>query len=252
MNLPLSLRIAYRSLTFPFRAPRMRRFYSQFIQPGNLVFDIGANHGERTAVFLSLGARVVAVEPDPRCFRALIRRFAGNPRITILPYAVSDHIGVENLYLGSTDTLSTISEKWIDAVTDSARFPGESWSEDSIPVHSTTLSHLIASQGWPDFIKIDTEGSEWEITKDLSVCIPALSFEFVPERIDIALLIIKHLASLGMTKFNYTIEDSNIMFPISDIPVTSLHFIPALKKCVDMQIIHQPSWGDIYAFTPKG
>ncbi|MGB8474156.1 MAG: hypothetical protein WCE61_08740 [Candidatus Acidiferrum sp.] len=33
-------------------------------QKGNVIFDIGANDGCKTDVFLRLGAKVVAVEPD--------------------------------------------------------------------------------------------------------------------------------------------------------------------------------------------
>jgi hypothetical protein len=43
-----------------------RDFYRRFIRPGDLVFDVGANVGKRSAVFLDLGATVVAIEPNPR------------------------------------------------------------------------------------------------------------------------------------------------------------------------------------------
>src|SRR5271154_272335 len=43
------------------------RFYKQFIKPGDLVFDVGANIGVKTAAFLAAGARVIAVEPVPFC-----------------------------------------------------------------------------------------------------------------------------------------------------------------------------------------
>ena len=39
----------------------MVRFYSQFVAPGDVCFDVGANVGNRTRVFLALGATVVAV-----------------------------------------------------------------------------------------------------------------------------------------------------------------------------------------------
>ena len=55
--------------------PRMRAHFSQFICPGELVFDIGANTGHLTQVFLSLGARVVCVEPHPDCVKALKKKF---------------------------------------------------------------------------------------------------------------------------------------------------------------------------------
>jgi hypothetical protein len=34
---------------------------------GDLIFDVGANHGGQADIFLRLGARVVAVEPDESC-----------------------------------------------------------------------------------------------------------------------------------------------------------------------------------------
>lgn len=51
-------------------------FYSQFIHPGDLVFDVGANVGNRTKIFLRLGARVVAFEPQASCARVLQRALA--------------------------------------------------------------------------------------------------------------------------------------------------------------------------------
>jgi len=42
---------------------RRQKFYNQFISPNDLVFDIGANVGNRTRPLLNIGAKVVAVEP---------------------------------------------------------------------------------------------------------------------------------------------------------------------------------------------
>lgn len=39
-------------------------FYKQFIQPKDLVFDVGANVGSRVKLFLNIGAKVVAFEPQ--------------------------------------------------------------------------------------------------------------------------------------------------------------------------------------------
>lgn len=42
-------------------------FYRQLLtglQTGDLILDVGANDGTKTAIFLKLGARVVAIEPD--------------------------------------------------------------------------------------------------------------------------------------------------------------------------------------------
>lgn len=51
---------------------KLRKFYSQFLSPGDLVFDIGANVGVYTEVFSSLGSRVVAVEPNPIYVRYIL------------------------------------------------------------------------------------------------------------------------------------------------------------------------------------
>ena len=57
-----SLRIYYGNGA---RRAAMERLYSRFVAPGDLVFVIGAHVGDRIAVLRHLGARVVAVEPQP-------------------------------------------------------------------------------------------------------------------------------------------------------------------------------------------
>ena len=57
-----SLRIYYGDRT---RAAVMQRLYAEFVHEGDLVFDVGAHVGDRIASFRRLGARVVAVEPQP-------------------------------------------------------------------------------------------------------------------------------------------------------------------------------------------
>src|SRR5262245_8485561 len=63
-----SLRIYYGDRS---RRAAMARLYRQFVQPGDLVFDIGAHVGDRIRVFRRFGARVVAVEPQPALVKTL-------------------------------------------------------------------------------------------------------------------------------------------------------------------------------------
>src|SRR5690348_1001773 len=51
-----------------------RRLLTGF-QPGDLIFDIGANEGYKAEVFLELDARVVCVEPDVENLKALRAKF---------------------------------------------------------------------------------------------------------------------------------------------------------------------------------
>src|SRR6266481_9284314 len=73
-----------------------RHFYRQFIQPGDLVFDVGANIGGKTAAFLSLGARVVAVEPNPVCahrLREANRNAISKGKLCLETVAVASKLG---------------------------------------------------------------------------------------------------------------------------------------------------------------
>ncbi|MEH0069876.1 hypothetical protein V6L77_05365 [Pannonibacter sp. Pt2-lr] len=60
----------------PWRRRQLKRFYRQLVAPGDLVFDIGAHVGSRSATLLGLGAEVVAVEPQPVFARMIERHLA--------------------------------------------------------------------------------------------------------------------------------------------------------------------------------
>jgi 23S rRNA (adenine-N6)-dimethyltransferase len=53
------------------------------VGPGDLVLDLGAGDGAITAPLAAAGARVVAIERDPRLTRRLERRFAGS-QVTVV------------------------------------------------------------------------------------------------------------------------------------------------------------------------
>src|SRR3990172_5141577 len=72
----------------PFQLQRMARFYRDLIGPGDLCFDIGAHVGNRIAVWRRLGARVVAVEPQPSCLTLLRRLYGRDPGVTLVGEAV--------------------------------------------------------------------------------------------------------------------------------------------------------------------
>ncbi|KYC36880.1 hypothetical protein WA1_45300 [Scytonema hofmannii PCC 7110] len=47
------------------------------------VFDIGANHGDKTWVFKQLANRVVCIEPDRNCFAALSTRYCRDKSVSL-------------------------------------------------------------------------------------------------------------------------------------------------------------------------
>jgi 16S rRNA A1518/A1519 N6-dimethyltransferase RsmA/KsgA/DIM1 with predicted DNA glycosylase/AP lyase activity len=50
--------------------------YKQFLSPdNNLCFDVGANRGNRIEPLLYLNAKIVAIEPQKKCYNYLKRKF---------------------------------------------------------------------------------------------------------------------------------------------------------------------------------
>jgi Met-10+ like-protein len=62
--------------------------YRRYIEPGDLVFDIGAGDGFTSLMYANLGARVVAWEPNPQALRDFHANLTLNPvlsaRISVL------------------------------------------------------------------------------------------------------------------------------------------------------------------------
>ena len=187
-------------------ADEQQTFYSQFLKPGDLVFDVGANIGDKAELFLSLGVKVVAVEPQESCWRVLKRRFKGQD-VTVEACGLSFKKGQSEFYLDKSTTLSSMSPEWIKAVKESGRFLTHNWSS-KVVITTRTLDDLICQYGMPMFCKIDVEGFEYGVLKGLSRPIPAISMEFVAERIEPTLQCIDYLTGLGNYHFNYYLGEA--------------------------------------------
>lgn len=66
------------------RAVVDRLVRSAGLAPGDLVLDLGAGSGALTAPLAATGARVIAVERDPRLAARLCRRFASSPGVRVV------------------------------------------------------------------------------------------------------------------------------------------------------------------------
>jgi len=159
---------------------KRQSFYKQFINPNDLVFDVGANIGNRTRPFLNIGARVVAIEPQKDCCEVLKRKFG--KKIEIVPMGLGEIEEIKDFFVASAKTLSSFSSEWIEAVKETS-FKDYTWAEP-IKIQITTLNKLINKYGLPRFIKIDVEGYELEVLKGLTYAIDIISYEYsVPEQI---------------------------------------------------------------------
>lgn len=187
----------------PGRQRSLRRLYSQFIRSGDLVFDIGAHLGDRSTAFAALGARVVALEPQPRLLRWLRRLTRHQPGIVCLPMAAGRAPGNAELALSFRNpAVASLDSRWREHLRKTTPgFRHVRW-EGSVTVAVTTLDELIRQYGQPSFCKIDVEGSEAEVLAGLSQPLPALSFEFVDGSLAQASQCLEELERLGQYEFN--------------------------------------------------
>jgi FkbM family methyltransferase len=176
-----------------------RGFFGAFVPKGGLVFDVGANVGNYTEVFLELGARVVAIEPNPELAERVRLRCASR-RLVVEELALSDREGAIQLHLGIDHVHSTISDDWVQLV-ESSEFPER--FRGSVEVQMTTLDNLIARYGMPDFLKIDVEGAERDVLSGLTQAVPAISFEYQGLDLDSARDCVDAVVALGDYECNH-------------------------------------------------
>jgi FkbM family methyltransferase len=197
---------------------REKAFYRELLvglQRDDLIFDIGANVGSKTDIFLSLGARVVAVEPDDACQRIIgdrFLRFRFMPRsVSIVGKAVSEKAGTERILVdGPGSAVNTMNPEWADhlkqnRVSFKYAHCGLKFSQSKL-VETTTVEELVSLYGVPYFVKIDVEGHELSVLRGMRRPVPILSFE-------VNLSVLRHegvecvrvLSRLGQDgRFNYT------------------------------------------------
>lgn len=216
-------------------------FFRQFINPGDLCFDIGANIGDKVELFRLLDTKVIAVEPQPLCVEEIRNRFLDDNNVDILNVAIGSRQGVDEMYVCSDiNVLSTMSKKWLKQ----SRFSTNKkvrW-DSKIDVSVITLDDLINKYGVPKFCKIDVEGFEVEVFSGLTKKMQYLSFEFMKEFLDDSLNICSILEKIGNIKANYSLYENldRKVFsqrgwrPCSDV-------IQELRAIDDHKL-----WGDIY------
>lgn len=213
--------------------------YKQFISQGDLCFDVGANAGDKTEVFLGLGARVVMVEPQKKCADILRNKFGQHPNCILVEKALGAGEGEGVMYVNDADVLSTLSTEWIERMQESGRFQGYLW-RNQISVPLTSLDRLIEQYGVPAFCKIDVEGYEWHVLQGLSRPLPALSIEFAEETIHNSVRCIQRLQELGDYEFN-CVKADNTSLELS-------HWVDLATICSHLgKRTERFMWGDIYA-----
>ncbi|MEV4706358.1 FkbM family methyltransferase [Actinoplanes sp. NPDC049316] len=200
-----------RSLDFYYgdagREASMDAFYGRFVRPGDLVFDVGSHVGDHIACFRRLGARVVALEPQPACMRVLEALYGDEEDVTLVHAACGAEPGTLEMHINSDNpTVSTASPHFIAAATGADGWDGQRW-DGRIEVPSTTMDLLIERYGAPAFAKIDVEGFEDQVLAGLSRPLPVLSFEFTTIERDLAARCLHRGTELGFDGFTLSLGD---------------------------------------------
>lgn len=215
-------------------------FYGQLIAPDDLVFDVGANVGNRTKVFLRLGARVVAFEPQSSCARLLQQELGTHPGFRLVRKALGGKIGTAELRLGTQHVLATMSETWIQATQETGRFGAESWQGREL-ITVTTLDDAIREFGAPSFAKIDVEGYEPEVLSGLSQPLRSGSMEFAAEAFDGILSCMERLRSLHVYEFQFSAGET-----MRFVWTHWLDLVRARETLTRLIQEDKYAWGDLY------
>lgn len=140
------------------------------------VFDVGANDGETTSLFLQNfpTCRVSSFEPQVSVYEKLAARFHDEQRVHTANSALSNHEGVIRFYQYGNNKIASMSPNAPYAV----RF-GEAPVETTVPC--TTVDEYCNSRGIDriDILKIDTEGNDHLVLEGASRMLSAGQIRFV-------------------------------------------------------------------------
>ncbi len=223
-------------LNRPFNYLRSFGFFRQFVGSKKLFFDIGANIGNRTRVFVKLGVKVISVEPQPDCADLLEKKFSGYD-VVVVRKGIGKEVGEMKMSVCDSEKgLSTFSDKW-----KTGRFKDFKFNRE-ISVSMITLDELINEFGQPDFCKIDVEGFESEVFDGLTKKIDCVNFEFTSEFLDNAKKCAARLVSIGFKEFNFTLGERP-SFVLNDWKNQNDLFVDLRERMAK----NNDLWGDIYA-----
>jgi len=129
----------------------------------NLIYDFGFHNGDDTDFYLAKGFRVIAVEADPNLVQRGIERFNSQIRdgqLIILHKAVSDTGGVQNFYI------HPVKSDWSSCFQELAESDGS--KAEVVTVETTCLDSLCKMYGVPRYLKVDVEGCDLLVARQIS------------------------------------------------------------------------------------
>lgn len=198
---------------------------------GALIFDIGAEKGGSVNKYCNLGAgKCISVEPCLENYLSLLKMAERHKQTVPIHAACWSETGLTKVRLSvkQPGLSSVVSEKWAKA------YPDAEWGPVQI-VPTITIDTLATYYGKPAFVKIDTEGSEYECLRGMSFKPETLSFEFHRFYADDTEVCLKRLWAMGFTKACFVETDVN---PEINPTMPIREFVEYFRKT-------NPLWGNI-------
>lgn len=183
-----------------------KRFYNKLLEKNSLCFDIGTNMGYKSLILLSLKHKVIGFEPQTRCHDFLLKIEKKHHNFKIQKIAIGSKNEELDLCLGNHIEIATLSNKFVTHFSNNNTF----WN-DKERVKVVTLNSQIETYGLPQFCKIDVEGLEYDILKNLTYKIPIIEFEFTGGFIIETLLSVSIINKLGDYTFNYFFNEKPLL-----------------------------------------
>lgn len=129
------------------------------LKPGMRVFDIGAEHGDFSALYRSWGADVVLVEPSPPYWPCIRRTFEANGFDP--PSAWFNGFAADTTRWRSGD-FGRVGWPWCSEGPVVADYGFRHLAQDG-ETPRITIDDLADLAGAPDALMIDVEGAEWHV-----------------------------------------------------------------------------------------
>ncbi len=142
----------------------IKQFYEKllkFDKRPSCFFDIGANYGTHSIIFLVNGIKTITFEPNPNCYEYFdLMAETNNVQYDLMKVAVGERMGQAQLFFPKKDTwLGSLSKEYQNSFDDFNDLM-------SIEVKVITLDDYVQERNlYPDLIKIDTEGFELNVLK---------------------------------------------------------------------------------------
>lgn len=128
----------------------------------NLIYDLGFHNGDDTVFYLSKGYKVIAVEADSTWVLEGSLRFVNeilDKRLVLLHKAVAEYTGTIDFYVHPT------KKDWNSCIKEVAESDGS--VAMVVKVKTVTLTDLYLRYGLPDYMKVDIEGCELMVAKQV-------------------------------------------------------------------------------------